>query len=294
MTTISPPDQRLNALSGTSAAILGLTEAGCRLLFAGPSAYVQIPADLALAEAWLSRAGGRLVAVQSDTDAALMAAGAAMGGVRAAALLAGDGPAPASLTGLDDLTPVLLDVTQRLPLQGAALLAVLAPHTAQAAYGAGQSAFAQAEALRSPLLIAGLEIEPGEVHPHPPEQGLLPPIHHDGPDDPDLLICGAGPGFAACAEAREDLEARGYGAAHLHLLQIAPFPGAILAPALTSARRVLIVEPGGPGSLAGLIRSHLGAPVTPFSELPRQAGAVINAASIADRAQDLRRDGGER
>lgn len=62
-----------------------------------------------------------------------------------------------------------------------------------------------------------------------------------------------------------------------------PFPGAIIAPALTSARRVLIVEPGGAGTLTGLIQQHLGAPATPFV----QAEGLASAASIADRAQEV-------
>jgi hypothetical protein len=273
-------------VTGAEATCIGILAGGCRLAFAAPAGQRHQGELLQRLAERMRRLGGALIQVQSDTAAAKMAAGAAMAGARAAALVADAGTAACALAGLDDLSPALIDLSGRLPL-GSGVRALVAPHTPQAAYEAGRGIFDQMSALRGPGVIAGLEGLAGEVTPHLGPGALPPPIHHDGPDDPDILLLGAGPGFEACAAAREQLEQEGLSAAHLHLLQVAPFPGAIVAPALTSARRVLLVEPGGPGTLAAYIRSHLGAPAVPFGELPRLAGAPPGAAEIAWRAREV-------
>ncbi|HWI64377.1 MAG TPA: hypothetical protein VNT75_21260 [Symbiobacteriaceae bacterium] len=289
---VQTPERALRTLTldGKEAALTGLLAAGCRLLFATPGAHGLCGATLRRTGRRLQRLGGGLIYVQSDSAAAAMAAGAALRGARAAAVVADGAAADLTLRGLDDLTPVILDVSGRLPLTTAHARVVIAPCTAQGAFEAGRGVFAQAGALRAPALIGGLEIEAGPVSPllpETPQEEWPVPIHHHGPDDPDMLILGAGPGFEACEAARELLEEEGVAAAHLHVMQVSPFPGAVVAPAITSARRVLVVEPGGPGHLAGYIRSHLGAPLTPFGELPRLAGAPLGPQEIAHRAREV-------
>lgn len=281
---------RTLTLGGQEAALLGLLAAGCRLLFAAPGAHRYSENAVRRTGRRVARLGGNLIAVQSDAAAAAMAAGAAMRGARAAALVADAAAADLALRGLDDLTPVIVDVSGRLPLGLIHARAVQAPTTAQGAYESGRGIFAQVRAMRGPGLIAGLEAAPGPVSPllsDTAQEEWPVPIHHHGPDNPDLLILGAGPGFEACEDAREQLEQEGVAAAHLHLMQISPFPGAIVAPAVTSARRVLVVEPGGPGRLAGYIRNFLGAPVRPMGELPRLCGAPLGPQEIAARAREV-------
>ena len=275
-------------MTGLDAVFTGLLAGGCRLAFAPADAFALRGEETQRLARRLGRLGGVLVQVQSNGAAVTMAAGAALTGARTAALVTDAAAADCALTGLDDTAPVLVDVSGRLALGLTHLRAVVAPHTAQAAFEAGAGLFERAGALKGPALIAGLEAGTAaeSFEPVPPSDGPVP-IHHDGPDDPDLLLVGAGPGFAACASARDRLEADGVAAAHLHLLQVSPFPGAILAPALTSARRVLVVEPGGPGTLAGLIRCHLGAPAAPFGELPGLAGAPLGADVVYQRATEV-------
>lgn len=289
---VQTPRQALRTLTlaGPEATLLGLLAAGCRLLFAGPGAHERCGDAIRRTGHRAAALGGALVQVQSDLAAAAMAAGAALRGARAAAAVADAAAADLGLRGLDDLTPVLVDVSGRLPLTLSYSRVVLAPATAQGAYEAGRGIFAHTGSLRGPGLIAGLELAPGPVSPvlsRTPQEEWPVPIHHHGPDDPDILILGAGPGFAACAAARDLLEEEGSAAAHLHIMQISPFPGAIIAPALTSARRVLVVEPGGPGRLACYIRSYLGACAEPFAELPRLAGAPLLPEEIAYRAREV-------
>jgi hypothetical protein len=283
------PDSALRsaALTGLEAVLTGLLAGGCRLAFAPPGAYAVRGDDLRRFARQMNRAGGALVQAQSEHAAVAMAAGAALAGARSVALVTDVARADCALTGLDDLAPILVDVGGRLALNTTHMRVVVAPHTAQAALEAGAGLFGRAGALHGPALIAGLEAGREPVHLEPPENGGPVPIHHHGPDDAELLLVGAGPGFAACAEARDRLEEEGLAAAHLHLVQLHPFPGAIVAPALTSARRILVVEPGGPGTLAGLIRCHLGSPAAPFGELPRLAGAALSADAVHIRAREV-------
>jgi hypothetical protein len=280
-------------LTGLEAALAGMLAGGCRLAFVPPAAYQMRAAEVKRFARLMGRVQGTVVQAQSDSAAVAMAAGAALRGVRTAALVADGAAADCCLAGLDDVAPVLLDISGRLPLGLRHVRATVAPHTAQAAYEAGVGLFGQTAALHGPGLIAGLDpgAEAGPVDIsgwRTDETWLGPvPIHHDGPDDADLLLVGAGPGFDACAEAREELEAQGMEAAHLHLLQISPFPGAIVAPAITSARRVLVVEPGGPGTLSAHIRAHLGLPAAPFCELPRLAEAPLDADRVVQRAMEV-------
>lgn len=273
--------------TGVEAVTLGLVAGGCRLAFAAPGAHEAARGELRRLERRLDRLGGALIQADSDPAAALMAAGAAMSGARAAALVADSAAADGVLSGLDDLCPVLVDVSGKLPVYLPHARSVVAPHTPQAAYDAARGAFARTQALHGPAVIAGLQCGLAEFQPVLGEADPVLPIHHDGPDDPDMLLLGAGPGFAVCAEARERLEEQGVSAAHLHLLQLAPFPGALIAPAITSARRVLVVEPGGPGSLAALVRAHLGAPSAPFGELHRLAGAPLGPDEVAGRVREV-------
>lgn len=278
------------ALAGAEAALLGLLAAGCRLIFASASATGCCGDGLRRTGRRIDGLGGALIQVQSDQAAAAMAAGAAMRGARAAAVVADAAAADLTLAGLDDLPVAVVDVSGRLPLTLTHMRVLHSPCVPQGAYEAGRGLFAQTEALHGPGLIAGLSFAPGPLVPHlatTPEEAWPVPIHHHGPDDPDLLILGSGPGFAACEEAREKLAEEGIAAAHLHLMQVSPFPGAILAPAITSARRVLVVEPGGPGHLAAYIRSNLGAPAEPFGELPRLGDTPLGPDEIAHRAREV-------
>jgi hypothetical protein len=280
-------------MTGLEATLFGLAAGGCRLAFVPPTAYQMRGAEVSRFARRMARAKGLVVQAQSDSAAVAMAAGAALRGARAVALVSDGAAADCALSGLDDLPAALVDVSGRLPLGLSHVRATVAPHTVQSAFEAGAGLFAQSAALHGPGLIAGLTpgTEAGLVSPNglrPNETGLGPvPIHHDGPDDADLLLVGAGPGFEACADAREALEAQGVEAAHLHLLQVSPFPGAIVAPAITSARRVLVVEPGGPGTLAGWIRSHLGFPTAPFAELPRLGDTPLDAEQVVRRALEV-------
>jgi pyruvate/2-oxoacid:ferredoxin oxidoreductase alpha subunit len=278
------------ALAGAEAALLGLLAAGCRLIFASASAAQSAGDGLRRAGRRTEGLGGAWITVQSDQAAAAMAAGAALRGARAAAIVADAAAADLSLAGLDDLPLAIVDVSGRLPLTLTHVRVLLSPCIPQGAYEAGRGLFAQADALRGPGLIAGLGLASGPVTPclaATPEEAWPVPIHHHGPDDPDLLILGSGPGFEACEGARQQLEDEGIAAAHLHLMQVSPFPGAIVAPAITSARRVLVVEPGGPGHLAAYIRSNLGAPAEPFGELPRLADTPLRPDEIAHRAREV-------
>lgn len=273
-------------MRGAAAACTGLLTGGCRLLFAAAEVFRQEGETLRHLSRQLEGLGGALVPVTCDREAVLMAAGAALGGARAAALTVDGSGAVAALTGADDLVFVLLDVSGRLPL-GLPVRLMMAPHTAQTAFDAARCAFADAAALRGPAMLAGLDCGPAPLDSDRPGQAPPLPIYHQGPDNPDLLLVGAGPGFAACDAARERLEAVGVAVAHLHLIQVSPFPAAIVAPALSSARRVLVVEPGGPGTLSALLRSHLGQPVQPFGELPRLAGTPLGVEQIVQRAQEV-------
>ncbi|MDB4896061.1 MAG: Pyruvate:ferredoxin oxidoreductase core domain [Firmicutes bacterium] len=273
-------------VSGVEAACIGILAGGCRLAFAAPAAHqLQGMVMLRLA-ARMRHLGGALIQVQSEEAAAVMAAGAAMAGARAAAIVADSCRAAGALTGFNDLSPVLVDVSGRLPLALPAG-AVLAPHTPQAAFDTGAALFDTLPPDGGIGVIAGLEGGSGMVEPDIARRLLPPPIHQDGPDDPEILIIGAGPGFDACDEARSELALAGVAAAHVHLIHLAPFPAAIVAPAVASARRVLVVESGGPGTLAGYIRSYLGAPAAPFGELPRLAGAPLGADEIAWQAREV-------
>ncbi|HYG60405.1 MAG TPA: transketolase C-terminal domain-containing protein, partial [Symbiobacteriaceae bacterium] len=261
--------------TGLEAVLIGLIAGGCRLAFASGAAMHQHRQEVGRLHRRLRVLGGAVVEAQSDSAAAAMAAGAAMQGARAAALVLDAASSDCALSSLDDLTPVMVDVSGRLPVGLNRIRHLVAPHTTQAAFEAGRGAFARAEVLRGPGMVAGLEMQQGQFLPElrgEGEEAGPVPVHHTGPDNPDLLLLGAGPGFEACLAAREQLAAQGVSVAHLHLLQVAPFPGAIVAPVLTSSRRVVVVEPGGPGVLAGYVRSHLGAPVEPFGELPRLTG----------------------
>ena len=282
---------RLQALtlSPAEAALLGLLAAGCRLAFASPPAYATASDALRRASRWMSRLQGALLSVQSDEAAVQMAAGAALRGARAAALVSDTTRADGALSGLDDLGLVVLDMSGRVPIHLHHVRGAVAPHTPQTAYDAGRGAFLLAEMLHGPQLVSGLAGPPGPV-PAPADSssdGAVLPIFHTGPDDADLLIVGAGSCFADCEAARQQLEGQGMAVAHLHLIQLAPFPGAIVAPAITSARRVLVVETGGPGTLAGLIRHHLGVPVAPFGELPRVGSSPVTPAAITRRAGEV-------
>jgi pyruvate/2-oxoacid:ferredoxin oxidoreductase alpha subunit len=277
-------------LAGAEAALLGLLAAGCRLFFTSAVAAGCCGDALRLTGRRAEALGGALVYVQSDQAAAAMAAGAALRGARAAAVVADAAAADLSLGGLDDLPVAIVDVSGRLPLTLSHVRVLLSPCIAQGAYEAGRGIFTQLDALRGPGLLAGLCRIAGQVMPHlanTPEEAWPVPIHHHGPDDPDLLILGSGPGFEACEAARERLEQEGIAAAHLHLMQVSPFPGATIAPAITSARRVLVVEPGGPGLLAAYIRSNLGAPAEPFGELPRLGATPLSPEEIAHRAREV-------
>lgn len=277
-------------LSGAEAALLGLLAAGCRLIFTSARAAGCCSDLLRRTARRMEALGGTLVQVQGDQAATAMAAGAALRGARAAAVVADGAAADLSLVGLDDLPVAIIDVSRRLPLTLTHVRVLLSPCIAQGAYEAGRGLFAQAAVLRGPGLIAGLSAAAGPVAPHlatTPEEAWPVPIHHHGPDDPDLLILGSGPGFEACEAARARLEQEGIAAAHLHLMQVTPFPGAIVAPAITSARRVLVVEPGGPGHLAAYIRSNLGAPAEPFGELPRLGDMPLGPEEIAHRAREV-------
>lgn len=273
-------------VSGVEAACIGILAGGCRLAFAAPAAHQTQGVMLLRLAARMRHLGGALIQVQSEEAASIMAAGAAMAGARSAAIVADANLAAGALTGLDELSPVLIDVSGRLPI-GLAATVVLAPHTPQAAFDTGAAIFDAITPLDGVAVIAGLEGGPSVVEPDLAARLLPPPIHEDGPDEPEILIIGAGPGFDACDEARTQLALAGVAAAHLHLIHVAPFPAAIVAPAVTSARRVLVVEPGGPGTLAGYIRSRLGTPAAPFGELPRLAGAPLGAAEIACRAREV-------
>jgi pyruvate/2-oxoacid:ferredoxin oxidoreductase alpha subunit len=274
------------AVSGVEAACIGILAGGCRLAFAAPAAHQSQGVMMLRLAARMRHLGGALIQVQSEEAASIMAAGAAMAGARAAAIVADAGRAAGALAGLDDLSPVLIDVSGSLPV-GLATRAVLAPHTPQAAFDTGAAIFDTIMPLKGVGIIAGLAGGAGLVEPDPTTRLLPPPVHEDGPDDPEILIIGAGPGFDACDEARTLLALAGVAAAHLHLIHITPFPAAIVAPAVASARRVLVVESGGTWTLAGHIRSHLGEPAAPFSELPRLAGAPLGAAEIAYRAREV-------
>lgn len=269
--------------------MMGLLAGGCRLAFVAAPGLAGREDDAQRLAGSMAKLGGQLLTVQSEKAAMLMAAGAAMAGARAAALVADGMAALGALSGLDDLPMAVVDVSGRLPLHLFHARLALAPHTPQAAFEAGRDVFAMAEALRGPAVLAGLEDGTGEVVPATAQgdPGGPVPIYHAGPDDAEILLVGAGPGFEACARAREQLEIEGVAAAHLHLLQVVPFPAAITAPALSSARRVLIVEPGGPGTLAGWIRSNLGAPAFPFGELPRLGATPLGPDEIIFRAREV-------
>ncbi len=277
-------------VTALEAVTLGVLAGGCRLAFAAPEAFAARSREVRRFARRLERLGGALVRVQSDAAAAQMAAGASLTGLPSVALVTDAATGACALTGVDDLSPVLVDVSGRLPLGLHQIRVALAPYSPREAFDAGRSVLAQARALRGPGLIAGLGAQSESL-----EIGLLwetralpaVPIRHEGPDNPDILLLSAGPGCEACAVARGHLEREGVAAAHLQVLQLLPFPAAVIAPVLTSASRVLVVEPGGPGTLSGLVRSHLGAPIQPFAELHRLAGAPLGAAEVAWRAQEV-------
>lgn len=280
----------VRTVSGLEAVSLGLMIGGCRLAFAGPSALGGRGRELGRFARRLARLGGALVQVESDRAAALFAAGASLAGARSVALVADGGAAVAALAGLEDLAPVLVDLSDSLPLHLSGVRVMLAPYSARTAFAAGYAAGRHAADMGGPGLIAGLAGLEGAL-PLSSERvlGDEPPLPfaHRGPDDPDLLLLSAGPGYGACDEARQRLEAAGVTCAHLHLWQLAPFPGAIIAPVVTSARAVLVVEPGERGTLAGHVRCHLGAPAAPLHQLFPTVGVRPGPDAIVRRAMEV-------
>lgn len=277
-------EPQVRTVSGLEAVSLGLLLGGCRLAFAGTEAVERCPRQVWRFSRRLGRLGGALVEADSDRTAALLAAGAALTGGRAVALVFDLSAALSGLHGLEDLAPVLVDLSGGLPLHQGDVRLLWTPHTPDAAFDAGRAVWGEAAAARCPGVIAGLAGVTGRLAwPKAPDEGPPLPFAHAGPDDPDLLLLSAGPGYAACAEARAALDADGLDCAHLHLCRVAPFPAAIVAPVITSARRVLVVEPGGRGTLSGHIRQHLGAPVHPFHSLHRPGDAL----EIARRAREV-------
>lgn len=76
--------------------------------------------------------------------------------------------------------------------------------------------------------------------------------------EPDLLIIGMGSTGGTIDEGRSRLEADGIKTNHITIRQLHPFPTEQLAPYLTKARKVVVVENNATGQLASLIKLNLG------------------------------------
>lgn len=280
------------AMTGQEALLLGLLAGGSRLLFAAPSALERDAVGagaLARHERRLRKVGGALIRGCSDREAALMAAGAALTG-EPAALATAESAEALQAVGTIGAALAMVDLSGRLPLSSRCGRAViLGPHHAGAAFEMASQAPTLADLRGLPVVVVGGETPEQPVEARRWDGSPYPPIHHDGPDDPEILLVGAGGSFDAIAEARESLEAEGVAAAHLHILQVRPFPVSITAPAFSSARRLMVVEPvsaDGEPALGSLLRAEL-CPAAYLHELARTAGAPVSAAEVAMAAREV-------
>ncbi len=75
---------------------------------------------------------------------------------------------------------------------------------------------------------------------------------------PDLLIIAMGSTGGTIDEARERLTADGITTNHITVRQIAPFPIEELAPYVTNAKKVIVIENNATGQLAAQVKLHVG------------------------------------
>lgn len=85
-------------------------------------------------------------------------------------------------------------------------------------------------------------------------------IKADAPNvNPDLLIVAMGSTGGTIEEARERLTADGITTNRVMVRQMHPFPSELLAPHITSAKQVVVLENNATGQLANLIKLNVGA-----------------------------------
>ena len=87
------------------------------------------------------------------------------------------------------------------------------------------------------------------------------PLLIDAPhEQPDLLFIGMNSTGGTIDEARSRLEQEGIKTNHVHIRLIHPFPARQLAPYVSKAKKVVVVENNATGQLANQIKLHVGQP----------------------------------
>ena len=87
------------------------------------------------------------------------------------------------------------------------------------------------------------------------------PLLIDAPhEQPDLLFIGMNSTGGTIDEARSRLEQEGIKTNHVHVRLIHPFPAQQLAPYVSKAKKVVVVENNATGQLANQIKLHVGQP----------------------------------
>ncbi|QDQ01822.1 2-oxoacid:acceptor oxidoreductase subunit alpha [Lysinibacillus fusiformis] len=85
------------------------------------------------------------------------------------------------------------------------------------------------------------------------------PVYKNAPhDEADILLVGFNSTRGAIEEVQERLNAQGMKVNHAHMRLIHPFPSADMAPLVTKAKKVIVVENNYTGQLANIIKMNIG------------------------------------
>jgi 2-oxoglutarate ferredoxin oxidoreductase subunit alpha len=78
-------------------------------------------------------------------------------------------------------------------------------------------------------------------------------VTRTGDENPDIIFVGMGSNYGSIREACERLQADGLSVAHAHMHVLLPFPTNALRDAISTAKRVVVVENNATGQLKHLM-----------------------------------------
>lgn len=108
------------------------------------------------------------------------------------------------------------------------------------------------------------------------------PVYVNAPhEEADILLVGFNSTRGAIEEVQERLNAQGMKVNHAHIRLIHPFPSAEMAPLITQAKKVIVVENNYTGQLANIMKMNVGghdkiATITKYNGTPFLPGELEN------------------
>jgi len=107
-----------------------------------------------------------------------------------------------------------------------------------------------------------------------------------GPEQPDLLLIGAGSSYAQLSEARAILTQEGRKVAHLQLRLLTPFPTNLVTSKVAAAQKCLVVENNYTGQIRSLLQKEIGFHDKYFSHR-RYDGNPLTVQEIITKANEV-------